>query len=181
MPETALGIAYGAGFLIATAFLNASGIGLGIAIQNLATSENHPLRWHRNRPLRRLYFSELNSEFPEGTTQQRTNPPGETQLSYFASARYRRSARGGPVNLAAPFIDLLGSIFQYVASRGLSSQVDLPCKRWPPSLATKTLRTLDLQRMTRSALVLNGDPLRDGFDGDICIKLADGADRECGR
>ena len=37
MPETASGIAYGAGFLIATAFLHASGIGLGIAIQKLAT------------------------------------------------------------------------------------------------------------------------------------------------
>ena len=37
MPETASGIAYGAGFLIATAFLHACGIGLGIAIQNLAS------------------------------------------------------------------------------------------------------------------------------------------------
>ncbi len=37
MPGTALGIAYGAGFLIATAFVHASGIGLGIAIQNLAS------------------------------------------------------------------------------------------------------------------------------------------------
>jgi urease accessory protein len=37
MPETASGIQYGAGFLIATAFLHASGIGLGIAIQNLAS------------------------------------------------------------------------------------------------------------------------------------------------
>jgi urease accessory protein len=37
MPETASGIAYGAGFLIATGFLHACGIGLGIAIQKLAT------------------------------------------------------------------------------------------------------------------------------------------------
>ena len=36
MPETASGIAYGAGFLIATAFLHGCGIGLGIAIQKLA-------------------------------------------------------------------------------------------------------------------------------------------------
>ncbi|HEY5768874.1 MAG TPA: HupE/UreJ family protein [Terrimicrobium sp.] len=37
MPETALGTAYAAGFLMATALLSASGIGLGMAIQNLAT------------------------------------------------------------------------------------------------------------------------------------------------
>jgi urease accessory protein len=37
MPGTASGIAYGAGFLIATAFLHACGIGLGIAIQKLAS------------------------------------------------------------------------------------------------------------------------------------------------
>jgi urease accessory protein len=37
MPGTSSAIAYGAGFLIATAFLHASGIGLGIAIQNLAS------------------------------------------------------------------------------------------------------------------------------------------------
>jgi urease accessory protein len=37
MPETASGIAYGAGFLLATAFLHASGIGLGIAIQKFAS------------------------------------------------------------------------------------------------------------------------------------------------
>jgi urease accessory protein len=37
MPESASGLAYGAGFIIATAFLHACGIGLGIAIQRLAS------------------------------------------------------------------------------------------------------------------------------------------------
>jgi urease accessory protein len=37
MPETASGFAYAAGFIIATAFLHACGIGLGIAIQKLAS------------------------------------------------------------------------------------------------------------------------------------------------
>jgi urease accessory protein len=36
MPETASGLAYAAGFIIATAFLHSCGIGLGIAIQRLA-------------------------------------------------------------------------------------------------------------------------------------------------
>jgi urease accessory protein len=37
MPETVSGFAYAAGFIIATAFLHACGIGLGIAIQKLAS------------------------------------------------------------------------------------------------------------------------------------------------
>ena len=37
MPETASGLAYAAGFVAATAFLHACGIGLGIAIQKLAS------------------------------------------------------------------------------------------------------------------------------------------------
>jgi urease accessory protein len=37
MPETASGLAYAAGFIIATAFLHACGIGLGIAIQRLVS------------------------------------------------------------------------------------------------------------------------------------------------
>jgi urease accessory protein len=37
MPETSSGLAYAAGFIIATAFLHACGIGLGIAIQKLAS------------------------------------------------------------------------------------------------------------------------------------------------
>ena len=37
MPETASGLAYAAGFIIATAFLHSCGIGLGIAIQRLAS------------------------------------------------------------------------------------------------------------------------------------------------
>jgi urease accessory protein len=37
MPETSSGFAYAAGFIIATAFLHACGIGLGIAIQKLAS------------------------------------------------------------------------------------------------------------------------------------------------
>ena len=37
MPESASGFAYGAGFLIATASLHACGIGVGIAIEKLAT------------------------------------------------------------------------------------------------------------------------------------------------
>ena len=37
MPETASGLAYAAGFIVATAFLHACGIGLGIAIQRLAS------------------------------------------------------------------------------------------------------------------------------------------------
>lgn len=37
MPETASGIAYGAGFILATALLHVGGIGLGIGIQRLAT------------------------------------------------------------------------------------------------------------------------------------------------
>lgn len=37
MPETASGFAYAAGFIIATAFLHACGIGLGIGIQRLAS------------------------------------------------------------------------------------------------------------------------------------------------
>jgi urease accessory protein len=36
MPETLSGLAYAAGFIIATAFLHACGIGLGIAIQRIA-------------------------------------------------------------------------------------------------------------------------------------------------
>lgn len=37
MPETASGLAYAAGFVATTAFLHACGIGLGIAIQKLAS------------------------------------------------------------------------------------------------------------------------------------------------
>lgn len=37
MPENASGLAFGVGFVIATAFLHACGIGLGIAIQRLAS------------------------------------------------------------------------------------------------------------------------------------------------
>lgn len=37
MPETSSGFVYAAGFIIATAFLHACGIGLGIAIQKLAS------------------------------------------------------------------------------------------------------------------------------------------------
>jgi urease accessory protein len=37
MPETVSGLAYGAGFIIATAFLHTCGIGLGILIQKLAS------------------------------------------------------------------------------------------------------------------------------------------------
>ena len=37
MPETASGLAYAVGFIIATAFLHACGIGSGIAIQRLAS------------------------------------------------------------------------------------------------------------------------------------------------
>jgi len=37
MPETAAGLAYGAGFVLATALLHAAGIGLGIGIQKAAT------------------------------------------------------------------------------------------------------------------------------------------------
>jgi len=37
MPGTASGLAYGAGFILGTAFLHACGIGLGIAIQKLAS------------------------------------------------------------------------------------------------------------------------------------------------
>ena len=37
MPETASGLAYAAGFIVATAFLHVCGIGLGIAIQRLAS------------------------------------------------------------------------------------------------------------------------------------------------
>jgi urease accessory protein len=37
MPETASGLAYGAGFILATALLNACGLGLGIAIQSLTS------------------------------------------------------------------------------------------------------------------------------------------------
>ena len=37
MPETASGLAYAVGFVIATAFLHACGIGSGIAIQRLAS------------------------------------------------------------------------------------------------------------------------------------------------
>jgi len=38
MPVTASGFAYGAGFVMATAMLHAAGLGLGIAIQRLASS-----------------------------------------------------------------------------------------------------------------------------------------------
>jgi urease accessory protein len=37
MPETASGLAFGVGFILATAFLHACGIGLGVAIQRLTT------------------------------------------------------------------------------------------------------------------------------------------------
>jgi urease accessory protein len=38
MPGTVSGFAYAAGFVLATAFLHASGIGLGIGIQKLTTA-----------------------------------------------------------------------------------------------------------------------------------------------
>ncbi|HEY5743434.1 MAG TPA: HupE/UreJ family protein [Terrimicrobiaceae bacterium] len=37
MPETVSGLTYGAGFILATAFLHACGIGLGVAIQRFST------------------------------------------------------------------------------------------------------------------------------------------------
>ena len=39
MPENAAGIAYGAGFVLTTAFLHACGIGAGLAIKSLATRQ----------------------------------------------------------------------------------------------------------------------------------------------
>ena len=39
MPDTASGLAYGAGFVLATAFLHAVGIGFGILLQRLASAQ----------------------------------------------------------------------------------------------------------------------------------------------
>ena len=54
MPETASGFAYAAGFIIATAFLHACGIGLGIAHSETREPGRRSFRRDCDRPLRRL-------------------------------------------------------------------------------------------------------------------------------